>query len=291
MKLRIAVIGKNGRLGAAICRGLAPSFDIVALGREEVDLAQPVAAQLAGLNFDLLINASACTNVDWCEKNPVAADHINGTAVGELGEIASKRGARVIHISTDYVFDGCSARPYREVDPAHPISIYGTSKRKGEIALLDASEKHLVVRVSWLFGFDKPSFVDAILERAMNNSFAEAIADKFSAPTFTLDFVSWLRPLLSERPAGGLLHLCNGGGCSWQEFGQVALDEAARGSILFQTREIHPIYLSSMKSFVARRPPYTVMDTGKFTEISGMRPRPWEKAVKEYVHQKFGSKR
>jgi dTDP-4-dehydrorhamnose reductase len=287
MKSRIVVIGKNGRLGAAICRDLAPSFEVVALGREEVDLAQPILAQLSGLKFDVLINASAATNVDWCENNPVEADRLNGTAVAELGGLASGQGARVIHISTDYVFDGRLDRPYCEADPAHPISVYGSSKRKGEIALLEDSEKHLTIRVSWLFGFDKPSFVDAILDRARNDAFPQAIADKFSAPTFTSDFVSWLRPLLTENSAGGLLHLCNRGGCSWQEFGQLALDESAKQGISFRAREIQPISLSLMKNFVAKRPPYTVMDTGRFTEISGMRPRPWEEAVSEYVRQKF----
>jgi dTDP-4-dehydrorhamnose reductase len=287
MKKRVAVIGKKGRLGAALCRDLTNEYDVFALGRENVDLERPVPDQLQGVEFDLLINTAAATNVDWCENNRARAHRINATSVGELGLLTAKLGIRMIHISTDYVFDGKSRRPYHETDPAHPISAYGRTKKEGEDILLETSPDHLAIRVSWVFGPDKPSFVDSIIDRAINHSTAEAIADKFSAPTYTLDFAAWLRPLLFEQPIGGLLHLCNGGECTWQEYGQWAVDVAGKQGLELSAKEIKPINLTSMKTFVAERPIYTVMDTSRFTTVTGIRPRPWREAVSDFVREKF----
>src|SRR5438132_3385965 len=111
---------------------------------------------------------------------------VNAHAVRDIAEICARKKARMIHISTDYVFDGERASPYREEDEARPINVYGESKRRGEIALLNVSEKNLAVRVSWVFGPDRPSFIDSILQRAIDSENIAAIADKFSAPSYTL---------------------------------------------------------------------------------------------------------
>jgi RmlD substrate binding domain len=136
MKRRIAVVGKNGRLGAALCRALSEAYDILPLGRAELDLTKPVPEQLKGLSFDLLINAAAATNVDWCELHETDANQINALAVTELGRVCAERGVRCLHVSTDYVFDGLATRPYAESDPAVPISVYGRAKLLGEELLL-----------------------------------------------------------------------------------------------------------------------------------------------------------
>ena len=126
--------------------------------------------------------------------------------------------------------------PYREEDPAEPISHYGASKRAGEIALLETSERHLAVRVSWVFGPDRPSFIDQVLQRAREQEQAAAIADKWAVPTYTADTATLLRPFLRDVPEGGLLHLCNGGSCTWQEYGQFALDCAAAAGVELRAR-------------------------------------------------------
>jgi dTDP-4-dehydrorhamnose reductase len=288
MKKRIALLGKNGRLGAAIWRGLGNDYEIIPLGRSELDLEQSIAEQINDIEFDLLINSAAVTNVDWCEKNPREAHRINESAVAELAALAIDRGARMIHVSTDYVFDGKSSRPYLETDPAMPICVYGRAKKAGENALLNVSPNHLAIRVSWVFGPDKPSFIDAILDRAIHHPDAEAITDKFSTPTYTLDFIEWLRPILFDNPISGLVHLCNQGECSWQQYGQCAVEVAAKEGIELRTRQIRPIHLSSMKNFVAARPIYSVMDTTRFASETGIRPRPWQEAVSDFVRRKFG---
>jgi dTDP-4-dehydrorhamnose reductase len=288
MKRKIALVGKNGRLGAALYRALAEMYDVIPYGRQELDLAKPIRAQLGDAKFDLLINAAAATNVDWCEQHEADSDQINARAVAELGAICAERGVRCLHVSTDYVFDGLASRPYGEEDPAIPISIYGQSKRLGEELLLQADPGHLAIRVSWVFGPDKPSFVDWALEQALSRDTLSAIDDKFSSPTYTLDFVQWIRPLLFEVPIGGILHLCNPGGCTWREYAQWAIDVAREEKgIRFKTNEVQPITLDSMSAFIARRPVYTVLATEKFLKTTGLSTRSWKDALREYVRVKF----
>ena len=287
MKRRIAILGKNGRLGAALCRDLADEYQVLALGRAELDLMRPIREQLKGVEFDLLINAAAATNVDWCEGHFPEASQVNGRSVSELGSLCVERGVRCLHVSTDYVFDGLATRPYREEDQAAPISVYGKTKRLGEEFLLRTSADHLVIRVSWVFGPDKPGFVDALLDRAMSEESVVAIDDKFSAPTYTVDFAQWIRPLLFELPMGGVLHLCNSGGCSWREYAQCAVDAAHQEKVRLKAHEVRAISLDSMEAFVARRPIYTVMATDKFSKTTGLFPRPWRDAVREFVRKKY----
>jgi dTDP-4-dehydrorhamnose reductase len=291
MKRKIAIIGKNGRLGAALCRELAKNHDIRAFGRAELDLTKPIREQLKkAVEFDLLINAAAATNVDWCEQHAAEADLINARSASEFGILCAEKGVRCLHISTDYVFDGLASRPYHEEDAARPISIYGKTKRLGEELLLQSSPDHLAIRVSWVFGPDKPGFIDLLLDRAMNQEAVEAIDDKFSAPTYAVDFAQWIRPLLFKFPIGGILHLCNSGGCSWREYAQCAIDAARQENVMFKAHEVRPISLDSMTTFVARRPPYTVMATDKFSKTTGLSPRPWRDAVREFVQKKFSRK-
>jgi dTDP-4-dehydrorhamnose reductase len=233
-----------------------------------------------------LISAAAATNVDWCEQHQADAERINAHAVAELGALSAERGVRCLHVSTDYVFDGLASRPYGEEDPALPISVYGKSKRLGEELLLQADPNHLVIRVSWVFGPDKPSFIDWALDQALSRETISAIDDKVSSPTYTLDFVQWIRPLLFEFPIGGILHLCNPGGCTWREYAQWAIDSARAEGVHFKTHQVLPITLESMSTFVARRPLYTVLEPGSF---KGNRPldTPWKDAVRDFVRKKF----
>jgi dTDP-4-dehydrorhamnose reductase len=284
---RIAILGKNGRLGSAVCRALSRKHEITALGRQEIDLAKSVSEQLKNIEFDLFINTAAATNLDWCERHPQTAERINAGAVGEIGAICSARGARCMHISTDYVFDGRASTPYREDQAPHPLSVYGKTKRLGEELLLQSGERHLVIRISWVFGPDKPGFIDLLLDRATREEHVEAIDDKYSAPTYSIDFAEWIEPLLFEYPIAGILHLCNAGGCSWREYGQLALDAALEAGIALKARHVRPLSLKSMRSFVACRPVYTVMDHQKYREIAGVSPRSWQDAVRTYVRTKY----
>src|SRR6267154_3895145 len=200
---RVVVVGAGGRLGAALVREYAGTFDVVGFNHAQLDLGQPaqMRAALGALEFDALINAAAQTNVDRCETHQEEAFALNAEAPRVLAEICAGKKARFIHISTDYVFDGEKREPYTEEDEAKPISIYGESKRAGERRALDANENALIVRVSWVFGPDRPSFIDWALGQAREHEKVSAIADKWATPTYTLDLAQMLKAFL---PVAGI---------------------------------------------------------------------------------------
>lgn len=283
---RIIITGAGGRLGAALTREWkAAGLDVVGFGRQELDLAQPerMRSVLEPLEFGVLVNCAAQTNVDRCESHIEEAMQINAHAVRTLGEICAAKGARCIHISTDYIFEGTKSTPYTEEDEVVPVSQYGASKRAGEIALLETSAGHLVARVAWVFGPDRSSFIDQMIERARTSESVMAVCDKVAVPTYTLDAAALLRPLLFDVPAGGVVHVCNDGECTWQEYAQHAIDCAAEAGLALKTRTAGPLKMADLKSFIARRPPYSAMSTARLTRLTGLKPRPWRDAVREYV--------
>ena len=282
----VAIAGAGGRLGAALTRIYGNEWNVRTFTRERLDLSAPqrLHETLQNEQFDVLINCAAQTNVDRCESERAEAFTINGEAPGVLAEICAAKGARLVHISTDYVFDGEKAEPYTEDDAANPISVYGESKLEGERRVLAAGGVHLVVRVSWVFGPDRPSFVDWIVDRARTHEQVEAVADKFSTPTYTLDIAEMLRPLIEKQSAAsGVIHLANGGACSWREYGQFAIDYCAAEGVPLKATTVGAITLADMKNFVARRPVHTMMATRKYTEWTGREPRAWQDAVAAYV--------
>ena len=282
--MKIAIIGANGRLGAALVREYQRDVEVTSFGRRQLDLGQldRIRSALAGAKFELLINCAALTNVDYCESHREEAFVVNGEAPRLLAQIANEKSAKLIHFSTDYVFDGKKNAPYTEEDKAVPLNVYGESKLEGERRVLEVSSQHLVVRLSWVFGPDKPSFIDQIIQRARENDVVTAVADKFSAPTYTIDVASWLR-LAIDKKANGILHLANNGGCSWQEWAQYAIDVCRSLGLPLKAERVGGVLLADMKNFVAQRPVYTVLSSAKFTALTGVQPRHWREAVAEYI--------
>ena len=282
--MKIAIIGAGGRLGAALAREYSRDLEVTSFARSQLDLGElnRVRSALAETKFELLINCAALTNVDYCESNREEAFLVNAEGPGLLAEIANEKSAKLVHFSTDYVFDGKKSDPYTEEDKAVSLSVYGKSKREGERRVREVSSQHLVVRLSWVFGPDKPSFIDQIIQRAREDDVVTAVADKFSAPTYTIDVVSWLR-LAIDKSANGILHLANNGGCSWQEWAQYAVDVCGGLGIRLKAERIGAVSLADMKNFVAQRPVHTVLSTAKFAALTGVKPRHWRDAVAEYI--------
>jgi len=282
--MKIAIVGANGRLGAALVREYQRDYEVTSYDRRQLDLGQldRVRSALAATKFELLINCAALTNVDYCESHREEAFVVNAEAPRLLAEIANEKSAKLVHFSTDYVFDGKESAPYTEEDMAFPLSVYGESKLEGERRVLEVSSQHLVIRLSWVFGPDKPSFIDQIVQRARENDVVTAVADKFSAPTYTIDVASWLR-LAADKDANGILHLANNGGCSWQEWAQYAMDVCRSLGLPLKAERVGAVSLADMKNFVARRPVHTVLSSAKFTALSGVQPRHWREAVADYI--------
>jgi dTDP-4-dehydrorhamnose reductase len=288
--VKIVILGAGGRLGAALVRAYRGKFDLTGFDRAQLDLSNldEIREKLGALDFDILINAAAFTNVDLCEKERKQAFLVNAEAPHVLAEVCRGKNSKLIHFSTDYVFDGEKREPYSESDPAKPISVYGESKREGEKLVLQTHDRHLVVRVSWVFGPDRPSFIDGVIKRARASEQVDAVADKFSTPTYTRDIAEMLPRFFNADVTDGILHFTSAGGCSWQEYAQHALDCCHQFGIPLRARKVAPAKLSEMKNFIARRPIYTVLSTAKYTELSGTAPRSWRDAVAEYI-QKFVS--
>jgi dTDP-4-dehydrorhamnose reductase len=207
-----------------------------------------------------------------------------------LAEICGEKSSRLIHFSTDYVFDGEKREPYTEEDEAVPISIYGESKLAGEKNVLAAQDRNLVVRVSWVFGPDRPSFIDAMIKGAQEGERVDAIADKFSAPTYTHDIAEMLPQFFERGVDGGILHFSNAGQCSWQEYAQWALDCCHDAGLTLRVRTVGAGKLENMANWIARRPVYSVLSTAKYTKLAGISPRTWREAVSDYITRFYSKK-
>ena len=290
--MKIVILGTGGRLGAALVCEYGDEYDVTGFNHAQLDLSNldDVRGKLRALSFDVLINAAAFTNVDLCETERDRAFMINGEAPGVLAEICREKGAKLIHFSTDYVFDGEKRAPYTEEDEAKPISVYGASKLAGEKNVLAADGGHLVVRVSWVFGPDRPSFVDSMVKRAQEHEKVDAIADKFSAPTYTLDIAEMLPRFFNRESAGGILHFADAGECSWQEYAQWALDCCHEAGLSLKARTVGALKLKDMCNWVARRPVYSVLCTQKYEQLAGTSPRTWRNAVADYITRFYSKK-
>jgi dTDP-4-dehydrorhamnose reductase len=289
---KIVIVGASGRLGAALCRAYRDKFDVTSFDRAQLDLSTPeeIHHKLEMFEFDVLINAAAFTNVDLSETQRAQAFTVNAEAPKRLAEVCGDKEAKLIHFSTDYVFDGEKRKPYTEQDPANPISVYGESKRLGEISVLALNDRHIVIRVSWVFGPERPSFIDAIIKRAQEEEQVEAVTDKFSTPTYTHDIAEMLPHFFASGIEGGILHFANAGECSWQEYAQHALDCCHSLGIPLKAKKVGVSRIVDMKNWVAKRPVYSVLGTTKFSALTGRSPRTWRDAVADYIERSYSKK-
>lgn len=288
---RVLILGANGRLGRALVRTYQQSpLQVTAWTRQHLDLAQPasIPATLDRASFDVLINAAGLTSVDGCETRRDEAHLTNAEAPGVLAHYCARHQRRLLHISSDYVFSGREPGLRRESDPTGPCNFYGQTKLDGELAVLQTCPSAIVARVSWLFGPDKDSFPDMILRTAQTSSEVSAVKDKWSSPSYADDLASWLETLiLHHSQASGLLHLCNQGAPSWQEYGQGTLDIAARLGLPLMTQTVTGHSMHGFAAFQAERPPHTALDTARFQALTGITPRPWQAALEAYLRARY----
>jgi len=290
--MKIVILGSGGRLGAALLREYRDKFDSVGFNHAQLDLSDlgAVREKLRNTSFDVLINAAGFTKVDVCETQRDRAFLINAEAPRVVAEICDEKNARLIQFSTDYVFDGGKREPYTEEDEASPISAYGESKLTGENNVLAVQNQNLIVRVSWVFGPDRPSFIDAMVQQAQENDRVDAVADKFSTPTYTLDIAAMLPRFFDENVSGGILHFANAGQCSWQEYAQWAVDCCHDAGLALKAKTIGARKLREMTNWIAHRPVYSVLSTAKYTKLTGLSPRTWREAVSDYITRFYSKK-
>jgi dTDP-4-dehydrorhamnose reductase len=282
--MRIVVTGAGGMLGrelitAARARGWTP----VALAHEDLDIAEDsaVAPRLAALRPEAVVNAAAYTAVDRAESEPELAMRANRDGPRVLAAACHALGIPLVHVSTDYVFDGTSSRPYVPSDVVGPLSVYGLSKWEGEEAVRMTTQRHLIVRTSWAFTSHGRNFVTTVLRLAREREELRMVDNQRGSPTCIRDLASALLVALERaEPESGLwgtYHFANAGETTWFRFASAILDDAqTRGWA--PSRRIVPIGVADYPT-PARRPAYSVLDTESFTRAFGVTPRPWEDAL------------
>lgn len=284
-RMKLLITGTTGRLGGTLARRYAQRYEVMSPGRDMLDLAQPesVSAGLRGMDFDLLINCAGITSPDACAREPGLAQRVNAESPAVMAAECQRRGARMIQISTDYVFSGEVETRLTEAMKTGPVNHYGVTKLEGERAVLDSYPEALVARVSWLFGGGN-SFPEQMLRTAREGGAVEAIGDKWSAPTSMHDIARWLEDLWKKSPAVyGVLHLCNSGKASWQSYAQTVLDLAHELGLLDHPVVVKGNRLDDFPHFIARRPRHTMMSNERLAGLLGEPVRSWQAALREWM--------
>ena len=288
-EVRLAITGTTGRVGRALADHLSKEHEVIELPRTRLDLSDPFSiGQVAGLDFEVLLNPGGLTNLEQCEDEPDLACQVNQFAPARLAGICHHLGRKMLHFSTDYVFDGIDARPRREEDTPAPLSVYGRTKEAGERGVLAAGGT--VLRVSWVFGPEKPAFPDLVLDRALAGEEVAAVADKYSLPTYTTDLCEWTAGFLAAGCPAGIFHACNGGPVtSWHGIAVeiLAYLKERRGLDLPPPR---PLRLAEMSAFRAPRPRNTAMATERLATVLGKAPRDWREALWEHLDSRLISR-
>ena len=283
--MRILLSGASGQLGREIARrGPARGHQVLALDRAALDISDPdsVARVLEESGAALVINAAAFTAVDRAEQEPALSFAANRDGPAYLAANCARLGIPLLHISTDYVFDGSKPAPYREDDPVAPLGMYGLSKWQGEEAVRQALAAHIILRVSWVFSQHGHNFVKTMLRLARERDTLRVVADQQGCPTYAGDIAATLLELASRIAGGreipwGTYHYCGRPALSWHGFAQAIFDVARQHQAL-RVREVVPISTAEYPT-PARRPANSVLDCARFTTSFGIQPRPWREGL------------
>lgn len=296
--MRILLTGKNGQVGFELQRALAPLGEIIAADQADCNLADASAIRrlVSGTRPDIIVNPAAHTAVDKAESEPALAQSINGVAPGIFGEEAAKIGALVVHYSTDYVFDGCKAGGYTEVDQPNPQSVYGKTKLAGEQALAVSGAKHLIFRTSWVFGAHGANFAKTMLRLAAERPGLKVVADQFGAPTSAALIADVTAQALGQyvtkcRHAKtdfqyGLYHLVAGGRTNWHEYAQAVVQAAqsAGKSLRMGPTDVQAITTAEYP-LPAPRPANSCLDTTRLRETFGLCLPDWRLGLQHVMTQ------
>src|SRR3954447_11142171 len=227
--MRLLVTGGAGMLGRAVAAvATRLGHDVIALSRSDLDITDSdhVRRVVAAAEPRAVVTCAAWTDVDGAETAEAAATAVNGTGAGNVGRAAAEVGARLVHVSTDYVFDGSKRTPWVESDPVGPIGAYGRSKLAGEAEVAAATPQHAIVRTAWLFGAGGRNFVDTMLELCRKHDEVSVVTDQVGSPTWTVHLAEALVELAERESDVGILHAAGGGACSWYELAVEVFDRA-----------------------------------------------------------------
>lgn len=286
MNQSILLIGSNGQVGTELRQILT---NVTPATRPQVDLSQPDTLRqiIQKVQPTIIINAAAYTAVDKAESEPELATAINAQAPQVLASEAEKLGAYLIHLSTDYVFNGQGYRPYEETQTTNPLSIYGQTKLAGEEAIRETCTHHLILRTAWVYGVHgKSNFVKTMLRIGRERSEIRVVTDQIGSPTWAKDIaaaIAQLIPLLTPEMVG-TYHYTNSGVASWYDFAVAILEEAYELGFGLQVQRIIPISTIEYPT-PAIRPHFSVLDCGKISTVLATYPLHWRVRLRQMLKE------
>jgi len=279
------VVGSKGMLGAQLLKLLAESrIESAGVDIEEVDITRlpAVLNAIEALRPRMIINCAAITDVEGCESAPDLAFAVNAQGPEHIAKACLKFGCSMLHMSTDYVFDGLKGGSYREDDPINPLGIYAKSKAEGEARVRELlPETHCIVRTQWLYGLHGRNFVEAILNQARQENILHVVNDQHGSPTYAYDLAEALIKLC-EMEARGTFHVTNSGQTTWHGFASAITKKAGLGNV-----EVLPMSTSELNR-PAPRPLFSALDNKRYIELTGAPLRQWEEALSEYLRLRSG---
>lgn len=281
--MKVLLTGAKGQLGRCFCDRLPASWDILATDSETLDITdlEQVKSVVAAYRPNFIVNAAAYTAVDKAEAEYDMAALINEIGPKNLATIANEVGARLVHISTDYVFDGNATTPYMEIADTNPLSIYGKTKLNGELAVSQIQPEALVIRTAWVFSEYGNNFVKTMLRLAPGRDTLGIVADQRGCPTYAGDIAMAIISLLQKEAPGGVYHFCGDSEITWSEFAEIIFSSALRQGVLRQVPVINSITTAQYPT-PAARPKYSVLNCEKI-QCEGVKLSSWKDRVSYVV--------
>jgi dTDP-4-dehydrorhamnose reductase len=276
--MKILLLGHKGMLGSGLLTQMRLHHEVVGMDQDEIDItsAGDCAKAIEATIPQIVINAAAYTNVDACETAREDCFAVNAEAVKNIADACRNKNIRIVHFSTDYVFNGSGSAPYKEDDNCDPINTYGASKLLGEQYLQSLAKNYIIIRTAWLYGANGKNFVRTILEKAKTTPKLTVVDDQIGSPTSTKDLAAAVDHLI-EISAQGIFHVTNRGSCSWYQFAVKILQEAGIDDV-----EVSPIKSDQLVR-AAKRPANSVMSMQKFIATTGKAMQPWQLGLQDYL--------
>jgi len=276
----VVVIGGTGMLGSDLLKVLGEKYEMRGAGSRDVDIRdiESVRRFIGKFSPRTVINAAAYTDVDGAERNPEKAYAVNARGAANVARAAVEHGSKVIHYSSDYVFDGKAEKPYTEEDEPNPLGTYARSKKEGEEEVINRAPSALVIRTAWLYGTNGKNFVETVINVSRKEKELAVVNDQEGSPTWTVHLARATGKLM-EAGAEGIVHVTNSGRVTWFGFAKRILERIGSAA------EVKPI-ASDALGRPARRPAWSVLDNSRYEKLTGDRLPHWEEALKDYLEER-----
>ena len=288
---KILLTGVTGQVGQELQKTLTGLGEVVGFDREKFDLSKPeqIKQQIAEIKPNIVVNAAAYTAVDKAETEKELAIAINGDAPKAIAVAAQKVNATVVHISTDYVFNGKNYTPYVETDSTEPLGVYGNSKLLGEIGVKKNCDRHIILRTAWVYGSKgHGNFVKTMLRLGETKEELKVVADQIGSPTWSYDIAEAIANLLNKSQTdstiNGTYNFSNSGVASWYDLAVAVFDEARQLGFPLKIKQVLPIATADYPT-PAQRPAYSVLSKGKYTEATGIYPSHWRESLRKMLRE------